>query len=244
MEKAQSDLSGASFKLTALQEFTLKKEEKRLDTDIGTAKSKVATEKSKQAIEEKKLREIQSQIDKCTIRAPTAGQVVYANTYSSRGGSSEFVVEPGAPVREQQSILRLPDAANMQVKAKVNESRITLVKQGMPVVIRCEALDGETLSGEVTKVNQYAEPTSYFGSPIKVYSTFIKIIDPPPEVRTGLTAQVSIQVDRRENVLQIPIQAVVEHGGKHYCLVLRRGRPPGSPRDRHRRKQREVRDDQ
>ena len=145
--------------------------------------------------------------------------MVYANISSSRGGSSEFVVEPGAMVREQQAIMRLPDASFMQVKAKVNESRVTLVKPGMPVVIKCEALEDDTLAGEVTKVNPYAEPTSYFGSSIKVYSTYIRIIDPPADIRTGLTAQVQIQVDRREDVLQIPMQAVIEHGGKTYCLV-------------------------
>jgi HlyD family secretion protein len=220
VEKATIELETARTNLKVLQELTKKKTEKTFDSDIATAKSKWDSEKKSHNIELRKLAEIESQIAKCVIKAPSAGQVVYANITSSRGGSSEFVVEPGAMVREQQAILRLPDAEFMQVKAKVNESRITLVKAGMPVVIKCDALEKDTLAGEVTRVNPYAEPTSYFGSPVKVYSTFIRIFDPPADIRTGLTAQVSIQVDRRENVLQIPMQAVVEHGTKTYCLVM------------------------
>lgn len=231
VEKTRNELDVARTKLKVLQELTKKKTEKTFDSDIVTSKSKWEAEQSSSAIEQKKLKDIDAQIAKCTIKAPSDGQVVYANVTSMRGGGgTEFVVEPGAMVREQQSIVRLPDANFMQVKAKVNESRVTLVKKGMPVVITCDALSGETLAGEVTRVNQYAEPTSGWGSPVKVYTTLVKIIDPPESIRTGLTAQVTIQVDRRENVLQIPIQAVVEHGGKTYCLVLE-GEKRYSPRE-------------
>lgn len=219
VEKTKNELDVARTKLKVLQELTKKKTEKQFDSDIVTSKSKWEAEQSSHAIEQKKLKEIDAQIGKCLLKAPADGQVVYANVTNQRGGT-EFIVEPGAMVREQQAIVRLPDASFMQVRAKVNESRVTLVRAGMPVVITCEALSGETLAGEVTRVNQYAEPTSGWGSPIKVYTTLVKIIDPPEAIRTGLTAQVTIQVDRRENVIQVPIQAVVEHGGKTYCLVL------------------------
>lgn len=219
VEKTKNELEVARTKLKVLQELTKKKSEKTFDSDIVTSKSKWEAEQSSHAIEVKKLKDIEGQVAKCKIKAPSDGQVVYANISNMRGDGG-FVVEPGAMVREQQAIVRLPDASFMQVKAKVNESRVTLVKKGMPVIISCEALSGETLAGEVTRVNQYAEPTTGWGSPVKVYTTLIKIIDPPETIRTGLTAQVSIQVDRRENVLQIPMQAVVEHGSKTYCLVM------------------------
>lgn len=33
-----------------------------------------------------------------------------------------------------------------------------------------------------------------------------------------MTAEVKIRVQTIPNVLQIPVQAIVEHGGRHYCL--------------------------
>lgn len=37
-------------------------------------------------------------------------------------------------------------------------------------------------------------------------------------LRPGMTAEVKIRVQTIPNVLQIPVQAIVEHGGRHYCL--------------------------
>ncbi len=69
-------------------------------------------------------------------------------------GSSEFVVEAGAMVRELQTLFLLPDPNKMQVRAKVNESRITLIREGMPVKIQ---VGQQELIGRVSKVNKYAE---------------------------------------------------------------------------------------
>ncbi len=38
-----------------------------------------------------------------------------------------------------------------------------------------------------------------------------------------MTAQVAVQVEQLENALQVPIQAVVEKGGRHFCLLTRDG---------------------
>ena len=134
-------------------------------------------------------------------------------------GSSEFVVEAGAAVRERQVIIRLPDPNNMQIKAKINEARINLVRKGMPVSIVIDAFGDRVLRGEVIKVNKYAEPGNWWSSTAKKYITLIKILDPPLEIRSGLTAEVRIQVDRRESALQIPVQAVYERNGQTFCLV-------------------------
>ncbi len=145
--------------------------------------------------------------------------MVYSNRYSSRGGSAEFVVEAGAMVREQQSIVKLPDPSRMQVKAKVSEGRITLVQDGMPVKIRVDAIPGLELLGRVTKVNRYAEPGGWFSSQIKEYAAIVQILNPPSEIRTGMTAEVRIFVDQRPDAVQIPVQGIYEHGGKTFTLV-------------------------
>jgi len=39
------------------------------------------------------------------------------------------------------------------------------------------------------------------------------------QLRPGMTAEVKIRVQTIPNVLQVPVQAIVEHGGKNYCLL-------------------------
>jgi hypothetical protein len=172
-----------------------------------------------------KKRDIEDQIAKCTIRAPHAGQVVYANKYSSSRGSStaEFVVEPGAVVREQQPLIRLPDPSNMQVRTLINEARVNLVRPGMPATIQVGALQDQLLTGEVIKVNQYAEPGGWSSGNVKKYAALVKINNPPETLRTGSTSQVRIYVERRPSALQIPVQSVARHNLKYFCIVENNG---------------------
>jgi hypothetical protein len=189
----------------------------QFDADIETTRAKLESDKSTLSEEKEKLQEIQAQITACKIVAPADGQVVYANKFSGRGGG-EFIVEAGALVREQQTIFLLPDPTRMQVKAKINESRISLIRDGMPVKIRVNAVENELL-GRVVKVNKYAEPGNWWGSNVKEYATFIQIINPPETIRTGMTAEVRIFVEQIEDAIQLPVHAVYETKRHHFVLV-------------------------
>ncbi len=217
-DKARNMLDAANLKLKGLREFTKEKMLTDLENQIISAKAKWDAEQSSHELDMKNLAEIQDQIAKCTIVAPQAGTVVYANDYDRRG-NADFVVEPGAVLRERQVVIRLPDKSKMQIKARINESRISLIKPGMPVAIRLDAVKGQTLTGEVTKVNQYAEPGGWSSGNVKEYAAFIKIIDPPAVIRPGMNAEVRIYVERRPEALQIPVQAIYEHRGHTFCLV-------------------------
>lgn len=216
---AQNKLDVAESKLKVLQNLTKQKMLVQFDSDIEAAEASLSAAQSELMEEQLELDEVEEQITKCVMVAPTDGVVVHANRYSSRGGSAEFVVEAGATVRERQEIIRLPDPSLMQVKCKINESRITLVNEGMAARISVDAIPGLKLKGRVKKVNRYAEPSSFFSSSIKEYATIIEIIDPPENIRTGMTAEVQIFVEQLDDALQIPIQGLYEHGPDMYSLL-------------------------
>jgi multidrug efflux pump subunit AcrA (membrane-fusion protein) len=218
VDAARNDLDLAKRRLEVLENLTLQKMVTQLDSDIKAAEVKWRNEQNSHLEELNKLRDIEDQISKCRVVAPQDGQVVYANIQSSRS-NSEFVVEPGAMVRERQAVIRLPDSTKMQVKAKIAESRINLVREGMPVSVRIDALGDTFLLGQVIRVNKYAEPTNFWNSTAKEYATIIQILDPPPLLRVGLTAEVKIQIEDREDALLVPVQAIYERYGKTFCLV-------------------------
>ncbi|QDS91633.1 Macrolide export protein MacA [Roseimaritima multifibrata] len=218
---ARNQLEANQGRLKVLQNLTRQKMLVQFDSDIAAARAGLEAYRGTQEEETEKLEEIREQITACVMYAPTDGVVVHANKYSSRGGNAEVVIEPGAIIRERQAIIRLPDPSEMQVSAKINESRVTLLEEGMPARIRVDAIPGLQLQGRVTKVNRYAEPGSWMSSSIKEYGTTIKIIDPPPSIRTGMTAEVQIFVQQLDDALQIPIQGVYEYRGN--TLALMRG---------------------
>ena len=221
VDNARNQLDAAQTKVEVLRKYTREKMLKQFDSDIATAEAKVRAEESSNQLELDKLKEIEDQIAKCVIKAPQNGQVVYANKYNSgrSGSSAEFVVEAGAMVREQQPIIRLPDAGNMQVKALINEARVTKVRPGLPVTIRVDALKDELMQGEVIKVNQYAEPSSWSSGSVKKYAALIRILNPPAALRTGMNAEARIHIERRPDALQVPVQALVDHKGHFFVLV-------------------------
>ena len=220
LEEAQLKLDAANGKLDVLNKYTKAKMLKQFDSDIATAEAKLKSEESSHQIEVDKLKEIEDQIAKCTIKAPVDGQVVYANKYDGgRRAEAEFVVEAGATVREQQPIIRLPSSNDMQVKALVNEARVTLVRAGQPVTVRVDALKDELIKGEVVKVNQYAEPGGWSSGNVKKYATLVKIANPPASLRSGMNAEVRIHIERRQEAIQVPVQTLAEHRGKYFVVV-------------------------
>ena len=79
------------------------------------------------------------------------------------------------------------------------------------------------LYGEVEKVNQYSEPTGWRQANVKDYKAFVAIENPPPDLRTGMTAAVTIKCAEVSDALQVPVQAVYAHGDKFYCFVYDKG---------------------
>jgi multidrug efflux pump subunit AcrA (membrane-fusion protein) len=218
VEKSGIDLATAQTKLHVLREFTRIKMLGQLDADIKTAEANLVSAENTYKRHADKFKLIEEQIGRCIVKAPTAGQVVYANKGNSRGSGQEVIIEPGALVRERQVIIRLPDPKKMQVKAKINESRIDRVRAGQPAIVRVDAFPEREMTGVVKKVDDYPIAGSWW-STVKEYGTTIEIFDPPEGMRPGMTAEVRIQVAEVPDAIQVPVQAIVEHGGEHFCLV-------------------------
>ncbi len=222
--KAENALKLAQTKRRVLEDYNKKKMEKQLQADILTAKAKWKADEISLGLDEKKLREIEDQIASCTIFAAVPGQVVYANVPGHRG-RTEVVIELGTPIRENQVIIRLPDSSQMQVKALINEAHISLVDVGMQSTIRLDAFPDAALTGVVEDVGAYPAQPSWLRPDVKDYETIIKIFDPRQALpsgetlRPGLTAQVKIRVKHiTKKVIQVPVQTIIEHGAKHYCV--------------------------
>ena len=219
IKKATNLLTLAESKKRVLMNVTKKKELTRLKADIRAAEVDLSSQQKSLNVELKKIKDINEMIGRCRIVVPqgVSGQVVFAKESSRRG--NDWVMEEGATVRENQVLVRLPDQDKMQVKALINEQNITQIERNMPASIQVDALDGTQLKGVVTKVNQYAESKGWFGSNVRKYAVFIKILDPPQSLKPGMNASVSIQSRFEKDVLQVPLQTVYSVQKKSFCLV-------------------------
>ena len=98
-------------------------------------------------LEQTKEKKLERQIERCTLKAPGDGIVVYANDPGRMGGQNAVQIEEGAAVRERQKIFSLPDTTKMRVNTKVHESMVDRIKVGQPALVRVDAAANEVAQG-------------------------------------------------------------------------------------------------
>lgn len=219
LQKSEFSLQEATTKLKVLQEYTREKQVKELQASVEKSRSDMLAKQSAYSLEQTKEERLRTQIEKCKIYAPSNGLIVYANEQNRFGGSNQQIIEEGATVRERQRIFSLPDLDQMRVNTKVHESMVDRVTRGLKARIRVDAFANRPLVGTVGQVNPLPDPTSFFSSDIKVYTTMVAIDDGFSELRPGMTAQVEILITQLDNVLSVPVQAILEFKGKNYAYV-------------------------
>jgi multidrug resistance efflux pump len=217
--RARNALELAEKKLDVLLNITKEKNLIQLQSDIDAARAELSNKQEELEIETQEQRDIEKQIANCRIVVPpgVSGEVVYAKEMDRRGGT-EWVLEPGAQVRERQVLIKLPDRSRMEAKALINEQSIASIQPGMPARVKVDALPGKELTGVVTKVNQYAENAGWFSSSVREYAAYIRIIDPPKELIPGMNASVTIQTKYERNVLQAPLQCIYAVNDQQFVL--------------------------
>jgi HlyD family secretion protein len=92
----------------------------------------------------------------------------------------------------------------MQVKANVDESDLGAIKEGQPVTFTVDAYPGDTFTGSVEQIrlNPVVEQN------VVTYAAMITAPNPELKLKPGLTANVTIEVARRDGVLRVPATAL------------------------------------
>ncbi len=209
------------------KEYARELERARLKAKAAEVQARQSYEAAKKSaeLERSKWEKLLQQIENCTLKAPQSGEVVYANL-SSRGrrGSDGPAIEEGATVQERQAIFNLPDISRMKVDARIHESLIANIRVGLPAKIEVAGKHDMTFRGEVAHVSTVPMTGSWPNYDLREYQVSVNITDDPEKVeqlKPGLTAQVEIFVDSRDDVLQVPVQAVVGLAGKYFAFVLK-----------------------
>lgn len=96
------------------------------------------------------------------------------------------------------------DLTKMEVQANVDEADIGQVKEGQDVTFTVDAYPDETFTGTVRQIRM--EPVVV--SNVVNYIVIIDVPNPELKLMPGMTANLSIIVDKRENVLRVPSRAL------------------------------------
>ena len=114
---------------------------------------------------------------------------------------------PGMGINPFEGIIRLADPRALEVRTTVIEEDLPLVRPGQPVEVFFDAAPDAVAIGIVSRV----VPSRVQGEPRPLYHVYIDIEYPPDEVVSGMTADASIVVAKRSDVLRLP-RAIVRAG--------------------------------
>jgi HlyD family secretion protein len=186
-------------------------------TDKATGE--VSAAKKTGELENLFLGRLKAQLEKCVVKAPEDGIVIYSNTQYWNEAAR---IRPGGQLFFQQPIFTLPDLNNMQVKLKIHESVVKKVIQGQTATMQIEALPNQVLHGKVVSVASVAQAEPWRGNAVKEYDAIVSIDDLPQDagLRPNMSADVKILIKTLENVLTVPVQAVTEWDGEHVSYVV------------------------
>ena len=236
VETKRFKVSQGEAELKALEKFErdrkiteLKGKAREAERELDRTKKsqKAATEKaqseaeaaaSTEKLEKETLDRIKAQMDRCVIKAPQDGIVVYFKRYYDEMAR----IQPGAVVFFQQPIFTLPDLEHMKVKVKIHESVIKKIVLGQNATLTVDALppNHPPLHGTVKSVGTLANSEGWRQT-VKEYMVEISIDDLPTSagLKPGMTAEVRIHVKTIPDALLVPVQAVTEYEGKPVCYV-------------------------
>jgi HlyD family secretion protein len=177
---------------------------KAVEAQIGVVESQITSAQATVKQREALLKQAQVDLERTIIRAPVNGTVILKN------------IDAGATVAAS---LQAPvlftiaqDLRDMQVEAAIDEADVGRLRVGQQATFTVDAFPRRSFTGEIRQIRK---------SPVNVqnvisYTVVISAANPDQSLLPGMTANVRVVVDSRDNVLKVANAAL-------------RFRPAGSP---------------
>ena len=181
---------------------------------VNQSKAQLESAKARVAQSEASLRSQADLLAKTTqyasINGVVVGPIIQVGTFALANLSST-------------PLMIIADMSTINVEVRVDETDVANVKTGQKTKIKVDALGEKEIEGEVTEIaasavtrsGQTIAQTTVAGSQeAKDFKVVVRLVNLSEEVRDrlrpGMSATATINTDKRENVIAIPLQALVE----------------------------------
>jgi len=160
---------------------------------------------------------VQSVMEAFTVRAPSAGMVIYAKEWNGRKRTTGSQVSPWDP-----GVATLPDLTQMESVTYINEIDIRKVAVGQTAEITLDSDPTKKFRGKVVTVANVGEQRPNTDS--KVFEVKVTVEQSDTTLRPGMTTGNNIRVYTADSVLFVPLEALGGSDGVQYVYVKDGGR--------------------
>ena len=159
------------------------------------------------------LQKLEKQLRDASVESPAAGTVtaVYAKK-GAAGAGLLFVVE---------------DTDNLKVRTRINAYDVSRVRPGMAATIESDAVRGAAYKGVVSSIEPAAVKNAQGDTDISSAISFNAeiLIAEPSDLRIGMDARLTIQIERREGVFMAPWDAIARQKDGAVCVYAAEASP-------------------
>lgn len=178
---------------------------------VAIAEAELSQSQSRADVARGALSEAQSSFTWATLKAPIDGTVLATNhRVGERIRGSDF---------SEDVVLVIGTLDRVNVRIEIGEHDVVFVKPGQLATIEVDALPDVQIKGTVIDSGRDAiVKNAGTENEITTFPVWVHLDHPPPQVLSGMSAQVSISTETKRDVVAVPIQAVT---------VRAAGAPPG-----------------
>ena len=187
--------------------------------NINNAKAKVDTLKSQLQSGAGSAGLYQAQINQARAQVSLLEKNIQDSVLKSPTDGKVIKVEKriGETAQMTDAVITLLPLAPFQIEVDIYEEDIIRVKIENQVNITLAAFPEQIFSGRVIAI----DPAEKLVEGVVYYKVTIDFQDPPEEIKPGMTVDVIIETDSRENVLTLPNEAIEKKDGKMIVNVLK-----------------------
>lgn len=191
ISKAQLDADESALTATKIS-FELA--QKQLE-DAKKTKN-IENQRKRVELQELNLNNQKEALNKCIIRSPIDGVIVYLNA------------KLGIPANTASPMFVIDDISNLEIEVNISEYDINDIKLGQEVKITGEAFKNQEYKGKVSYIAPIAtEMNTGRGIETNV-KVKIDILNPNEKIKPGFSADVSINTANKKDALVVPYEAL------------------------------------
>jgi len=199
LQKAEANLSSVRTNHVRFKELyaggaVSKKEFEDLETALKVAEADVASAEAAVA-------NAGDSLSNTTIASPLNGVVADRNVTPGQ------VVSPGVP------LMTVKDLSSVYVLVNIEQKDLAVIKPGLRANVTVDTYGDRKFTGVVEIINPVAEESA------RVFKTKIRVDNPGRLLKPGMFAKVEIKTGEAEEVLAVPMNALVDKQGMYFVFV-------------------------
>lgn len=159
------------------------------------------------------------------ITAPISGTVANISVQSgdevtASSGNLSSELSNSSNTSSGSTVLSIGDFSQPYIKVQASEVDIPNIKEGEKATITLNAYPNKTFVGEVSQVDTIGTVSSG----VVTYNVYVRFIAAPAGIEPGMSATVTIETARKDDVLTVPSSAIQNIGGQTMARVLQNGK--------------------